>query len=200
MKVSLSMTLLLTLSLSSSWAFGASQYKQLKSPKTLPAFSMEDQYGEQFGVDRLKDQWSIIFVGFTTCPDVCPFTLANLEAVRADLSLRVRPDRIPRIIFLAVDPERDRPVLKQYLAYFHPSYIGITGEKEEIDKLIKGLGSFYRLAKRRANDASYEVVHAATVYITNPQAEVVAEMNPPFDASATGEYLFNIIHGVKFND
>ncbi|MDQ2078044.1 SCO family protein [Marinimicrobium sp. ABcell2] len=200
MKVSLGFTLLFTLSLVSAWTLGASQYKQVKPPKTLPEFSMEDQYGEKFGLDALKGHWSIIFVGFTTCPDVCPFTLANLEAVRADLSLRVRPDRLPRVIFLAVDPDRDRAVLGEYLEYFHPNYIGITGEKEQIDTLIKGLGSFYRLAKRGADDMNYDVVHAATVYITNPQAEVVAEMNPPFDPVATGEYLFNIIRGVKFND
>ena len=88
-----------------------------------------------------------LLVGFTQCPDVCPFTLSNLEAVRAELGLRLRPDHLPNIVFLAVDPERDKPVLQNYLSHFHPDYIGITGEPQQIDKLVAGLDAFYRLEK-----------------------------------------------------
>ena len=89
--------------------------KTLKSPRTLPEFLLNDQFGEFFSIDNFKGRWSIIFIGFAACPDVCPFTLANLEAVRADMGFRLKPDSIPNIIFLSVDPDRDTLLLKEYL-------------------------------------------------------------------------------------
>ncbi len=101
-------------------------YERLKKPIAVKPFSLLDQNGAPFNLQSLKNHWSMIFVGFTTCPDVCPVTLGNLEAVRAEMGLRVSPERIPRIIFLAVDPARDVPVLKEYLGY--DSILGDTVE------------------------------------------------------------------------
>ena len=142
----------------------------------------------------------MIFIGFTTCPDVCPVTLANLEAVRAEMSLRVSPKRIPRIIFLAVDPARDSPVLKEYLAYFHPEYIGLSGAVVQIDSLIKSLKAFYRLDKQSPDDVDYDVLHTAFVSIINPQGQMVAKLSPPFYPHKTAESLNQLIRGVKFDD
>jgi protein SCO1/2 len=172
----------------------------LDQPEALPPFELRDQDGEAFGVDRLKGHWSMILVGFTRCPDVCPFTLGNLGAVRAELGLRLRPDHIPHIIFLAVDPERDTPVLKEYLAHYHPDYIGLTGMPQQIDKLVAGLGAFYRLEKKHPQDHTYTVKHSAAVSIINPKAEIVAKINPPFHPHRTGDYLAKVIKGVKFNE
>lgn len=170
--------------------------KTLKSPKALPDFVLNDQYGKFFSKDRLKGKWSMIFVGFASCPDVCPFTLANLEAVRADMGFRVRPDSIPNIVFLSVDPDRDTPLLKEYLSYYHPEYIGITGKISEIDKLIKGLGAYYKLDKKTPDAKIYNVIHSAKVSVINPDGEVVAEISPPFKPHSTGEYLINLIRGI----
>jgi protein SCO1/2 len=169
----------------------------LKKPKGLPDFKLTDQYGETFTADRLKGKWSMIFVGFTTCPDVCPYTLANLEAVRADMGFRLTPDKIPNIIFLAVDPERDEPLLKEYLYYYHPEYIGITGDRGEIDTLIRGLDAYYRLDKKTPDDKIYNVIHSAKVAVINPDAEIVAKIDPPFQAHRTGEFLMQLIRGIE---
>lgn len=162
-------------------------------PQLLGDFSLKDQYGNDFGVDQFKGRWSMVFVGFTSCPDVCPVTLANLEAVRAEMGFRMSPERIPNIIFLAVDPDRDTAVLKDYLSYFHPQYIGITGDSSEIDKLIKSLDAFYRLDRKSSSDGSYNVVHTASVSIISPEAKVVAKISPPFYPHKTGEYLMKVI-------
>ncbi|MFT5691176.1 MAG: protein SCO1/2 [Oceanicoccus sp.] len=183
--------------LTSSVAVAAGSTITLSEPQPLSAFQLTDQNGKEFGVDQLKGRWTMVFVGFTTCPDVCPTTLANLEAVRADLSLRMRPNSIPNIVFLAVDPDRDRSVLKEYLAYFHPNYIGLTGASTEIDKLIDNLDAYYRLDRKSPNDTQYNVIHSATVSVINPQAEVVAKINPPFHPHHTGEYLMKVIRGQK---
>jgi len=175
-------------------------YQLLKKPLAIKPFMLSNQDGEPFDLDALKNHWSMIFIGFTTCPDVCPVTLANLEAVRAEMSLRVSPKRIPRIIFLAVDPARDRPVLKEYLAYFHPEYIGLSGAVDQIDSLIKSLNAFYRLDKQGSDDDDYDVVHTAFVSIINPQGQMVAKLSPPFYPHKTAESLNQLIRGVKFDD
>lgn len=175
-------------------------YQLLKKPLAIKPFMLSNQDGEPFDLEALINHWSMIFIGFTTCPDVCPVTLANLEAVRAEMSLRVSPKRIPRIIFLAVDPARDSPVLKEYLAYFHPEYIGLSGAVVQIDSLIKSLKAFYRLDKQSPDDVDYDVLHTAFVSIINPQGQMVAKLSPPFYPHKTAESLNQLIRGVKFDD
>jgi protein SCO1/2 len=175
-------------------------YERLKNPVAVKPFSLVDQNGVRFNLQRLKNHWSMIFIGFTTCPDVCPVTLGNLEAVRAEMGLRVSPERIPRIIFLAVDPARDVPVLKEYLGYFHPQYIGISGEVNQIGSLINSLNAFYRLDKKHTDDNDYDVLHTAYVSLINPAGEMVAKLNPPFHPHKTAMYLSQLISGVRFDD
>ena len=175
-------------------------YERLKNPVAVKPFSLVDQNGVRFNLQSLKNHWSMIFVGFTTCPDVCPVTLGNLEAVRAEMGLRVSPERIPRIIFLAVDPARDVPVLKEYLGYFHPQYIGISGEVNQIGSLINSLNAFYRLDKKHTDDNDYDVLHTAYVSLINPAGEMVAKLNPPFHPHKTAMYLSQLISGVRFDD
>ena len=179
--------------LACSAAFATGAMKTLDKPVPITGFTLTDQYDNPFGIDNLKGKWSMIFIGFTSCPDVCPTVLANLEAVRADMGLRMRPDTVPNIIFLAVDPHRDRAALKEYLKYFHPDYIGITGVTREIDHLTKNLGAFYRIDKRSAEDQNYSVTHSSTVYLINPDAALVATINPPFHPHQTGEFLIQLI-------
>lgn len=175
-------------------------YVTLKEPVGIGSFELKDQDNQAFNLDDLENHWTLIFIGFTTCPDVCPVTLANLEAVRAEMGLRMSPGRIPRIVFLAVDPDRDTPMLKEYLAYFHPEYIGLTGEVEQIDSLIKSLDAFYRLGKKYPEHTDYDVLHSAFVAVTSPEGEMVAKLNPPFHPHNTAEYLTHLIRGVKFDD
>ncbi|GAA3964608.1 SCO family protein [Allohahella marinimesophila] len=178
-------------------AASAEGYEQLDTPRPLPEFTLQDQHEQAFGLADLKGQWSMIFVGFTSCPDVCPYTLAALEAVRAQLGLRLRPENLPDIVLLAVDPQRDKAHIKPYLAHFHPDYIGITGEAKEIDKLIEGIEGFYELKRTSPMDTGYDVVHSAAVSIIDPAGNVVARILPPFNAFRASEYLAGIIRGVQ---
>lgn len=171
--------------------------KTFSTPKALPNFVLTDQYGKLFTSDNLKGQWSMVFVGFTTCPDVCPFTLSNLEAVRADMGFRLTPSKIPNIVFLAVDPARDTPILKDYLNYYHPEYVGITGETQQIDNLVKGLDAYYKIDKKTPDERHYNVIHSANVAVINPEGQMVAHISPPFQAHSTGEYLIRLIRGLE---
>jgi protein SCO1/2 len=168
----------------------------LDRPVLVQPFTLNDHNGKPFTADSLKGRWSLVLAGFTNCPDVCPFTLANLEQVVAELGLRLRPDRLPAVIFLAVDPERDRPNLKDYVVQFHPDFIGVTGAIEQIDWALKGIDA---VAVRGKPDAhgSYQVTHSAAVAVIDPQGRLTAKISPPFDPSPTAQFLADLFrnHG-----
>src|ERR1700677_2042573 len=94
--------------------------------RALPDFSLIDQEGRAFGPERLKGRWSLVFFGYTNCPDFCPATLATLAAVEK----RLRSDQAtvrPQVIFVSVDAKRDTPAqLAKYVPYFDPEFIGVT--------------------------------------------------------------------------
>lgn len=190
----------ITLLFFSIFAHSSEPFETLKKPVSLPGFELESHDGKSFTLEDLKGGWSLIFIGFTHCPDVCPVTLMKLEAARAELGMRFRPDSIPSNIFLAVDPARDKPILAKYLDHFHPDNIGVTGKPEQLDILVKGLDGFYRLEKSRFNDGNYNVVHTAAITVINPKGELVAKMNPPFHVHPIAEFLTNLIRRSAKNE
>jgi protein SCO1/2 len=163
----------------------------LDRPAPVDAFALEDHDGKPFTTDSLKGRWTLILAGFTQCPDVCPFTLANLEQVVAELGLRLRPDRLPAVVFLAVDPDRDRTNLKDYVVAFHPEFIGVTGKIDQIDRALKGIDA---VAVRGKPDArgNYQVSHSAAVAVVDPQGRLAAKISPPFDPAPTAQFLADL--------
>lgn len=171
----------------------------LDEPSPIKEFSLKDQNGDPFNVASLKGKWSLIFLGFTHCPDVCPFTLSNLDAVRAELANKVSPEKLPRIIFLAVDPERDAELLKDYVKHYGLDFTGITGERKQIDSLVTSLDGFYRLEKKNKQDQAYNVTHSAAIAFISPQGDVIAKISPPMKPFQTANYLFTLMHKFKTN-
>ena len=157
----------------------------------VQAFALDDHNGKAFTAESLKGRWSLVLAGFTSCPDVCPFTLANLEQVVAELGLLMRPDRLPMVIFLAVDPDRDRANLKDYVLQFHPDFVGVTGKLDEIDRALKGIDAVAVRAKPDAH-GNYQVSHSAAVAVIDPQGRLAAKINPPFDPAPTAEFLSDL--------
>lgn len=161
---------------------------ELSTPAALPAFALQDQNGKDFTQDNFKGRWTLVLMGYTHCPDVCPFTLSNLEAVIAQTSLRVRPDNVPRVLFLAVDPKRDKPVMRDYIQQFHPDFVAATGDWAQVKTLVEGLDGFVRYVKKQAEDV-YEVQHSAAISVIAPDGRIVAKISPPMEPGATAEYL-----------
>jgi protein SCO1 len=155
------------------------------------AFTLADHDGKPFTAEQLKGRWTLILAGFTHCPDVCPFTLANLEQVVAELGLRLRPDRLPAVVFLAVDPDRDRASLKDYVVQFHPDFIGVTGAIEQIERALKGIDAAATRGKPDAR-GNYQVTHSASVAVIDPQGRLAAKINPPFDPAPTAQFLADL--------
>lgn len=97
----------------------------LPQSRTVPALSLTDQNGEAVKLDELDGQWTLLFFGYTFCPDICPTTLAELRQLNGMLPDAVR-DQL-RIILVSVDPNRDTPAqLKEYLGYFNAGFQGLT--------------------------------------------------------------------------
>lgn len=177
------------------WAlcFGAPAQAQvqgvmLDEPVGLPQFTFHDEHGTTYSSRDLDGQWTLVMLGFLTCPDVCPFTLANLEAAVAETGMRVRPDSLPKVWFLSVDPDRDGVAVSEYGPFFHPDFRSMTGARDEIDSFVEATDGFYRLM---APDASghYDVQHSSAVSVIAPDRTLRAKLQPPFDPGLTAEFL-----------
>lgn len=152
----------------------------LPAPMELPEFTLMDQEGETFTRDSLKDNWSLLFFGFSNCPDICPATLQLLSAARDRIAVDgLSESELPRIVLISVDPERDKPeVLKSYVANFGPTIIGLTGELSELQKLTGRLGIFH--AKSSVHHGGYNVDHTSAVLVINPNAQFHALFSAPY--------------------
>ncbi len=124
---------------------GQVQGVKLDDPVALPGFVLGDERGEDFADTDLQGHWTLMMFGFLSCPDVCPFTLGNLEAAVAEMGMRMRPDNVPQVVFVSVDPGRDAEAISEYARFFHDDFRSVTGARDQIDLLIEATDSFYRL-------------------------------------------------------
>ena len=153
-------------------------------PPALPEFTLTDQRGEPFGLDRLKGRWSFLFFGFTHCPDVCPTTLSMLAKVSRELEPDDGPGGDPQFVFVSVDPARDTPArLGEYVAYFDPDFLGVSGPDSALQPLARQLGIFVRRDAPDA-DGNYLVAHGAAVLLVDPQGRFVGVFQAPHDPVA----------------
>ncbi|MEL6169739.1 MAG: SCO family protein [Pseudomonadota bacterium] len=160
----------------------------LDEPVEMPAFAFTNELNEEFTDQELLNQWTLVMFGFLSCPDICPFTLGNLEAAVSETGMRVRPDNVPKVVFVSVDPDRDAEAVTDYAKFFHPDFEGFTGERDQIDTLIEATDSFYRLLKPD-HTGYYEVQHSSSVSVIAPDGTLRAKLQPPFHPGATAEFL-----------
>jgi len=160
----------------------------LDEPVTLPDFAFSNELGESFTPDDTKNAWTLVMFGFLSCPDVCPFTLGNLEAAVAETGMRVRPDNVPNVVFVSVDPDRDAEFVSEYAKFFHPDFESYTGERDQIDAMIEATDSYYRLLDPD-HTGFYDVQHTSAVSVIAPDGTLRAKLQPPFDPGLTAEFL-----------
>lgn len=150
-----------------------------KKVKKLSSINLVDDEGRQLGPSSFQGKWHLVLLGFTSCPDVCPFTLANLSAVHDKISEHAVPKDIPTVILISVDPHRDKIAdLRNYVRHFNPKFRAATGTKEMIDQFVKGIGGFYEFVPKK-DDNTYRVNHSAEVFVVDPLGRVVESLNPP---------------------
>lgn len=144
--------------------------------RELAEFSLLDQTLQPVSKASLYNQWTLVFVGYTFCPDICPLTLAKLAGVHADLALMLKEPL--KIWFVSVDPERDTPQqLAQYISYFdQPAILAMTAPHDQLFPFVQQLGLMYALGD--ATEEHYLVAHSASLALINPQGQLVALFKP----------------------
>jgi len=146
----------------------------LPQPRPLAAFQLENQDGAPFGNAQLAGEPSLVFFGFTHCPDVCPTTLALMAQLAREPSLHGL-----RMIFVSVDPARDdQRMLRQYVQAFGGGITGLRGNDAALDPLLRGLGVARAIQPLPGGD--YTVDHSATLFYTDRSGRLAAIFSPPF--------------------
>jgi len=152
----------------------------LQTPRSLANFSLESESGE-FNKQSLLGRWTIISFGFLTCPDVCPTSLLELSILADSLGGEPIKNDIA-FIFVSVDPSRDSiDSISQFVKYFDPTFIGITGEKEALIQLAGGLSIQFKVSP---NEHKYTVSHSTTFSIIDPKGNFRGRFRPGFDVDS----------------
>ena len=153
----------------------------LPSAKAIADFQLTDQHGKPFTRNNLVGKWSFAFFGYTHCPDVCPTSLSMLAQVMKKLERNDNLDTKPQVVFVSVDPERDTPeLLAQYLPYFNPDFVGVTGDPQQLLLLTRQLGIMYgKVPGDNADD--YLVDHSASIILFDPDGNFLALFGMPHD-------------------
>ena len=157
--------------------------------RPLSEFQLVDSDERPFTARNLVNHWTFIVFGFTSCPDVCPSTLAVLTEFRETLTREFADAKDVNIVLVTVDPERDTPaILKQYVQHFDPHFLGLSGTDANIRNLANQLGASYEITNRNAS-AGYTVSHSASLYLIDPQARHYATYVAPLEAAAIAQRL-----------
>jgi protein SCO1/2 len=155
----------------------------LAPSREMPDFSLIDQQGRIFGPANLRGHWSLLFFGYTNCPDLCPTTLTTLAAMQKSLRAAKSPV-LPRVIFVSVDAKRDTPEqIAKYVPYFDPEFIGLTAaDQPSIEAVAKKFG--VGVIIRPAVDGNYSVDHSGAIFVLAPDGRLTAVLTGPFSVDA----------------
>lgn len=148
-------------------------------PRVLQPFALIDHRGQVFDQARLEGKWSLVFFGYTYCPDICPTTLALLNQLHTRLQDSGLSDQL-QTIMVTVDPARDTPeILAKYVGYFNPAFIGVTSDAvEPIYNFAIDLNSiFAKVVTDVAGD--YLMDHSAYILLINPEGKLHAFFKTP---------------------
>jgi protein SCO1 len=162
--------------------------------RALPDFSLIDHQGRSFGAANLRGHWSLMFFGYTNCPDFCPTTLTTLAAMEKRLraAKAVVP---PQVIFVSVDAKRDTPaLLAKYVPYFDPDFIGLTAaDQPAIERQAKKWGIAVTIEP--AANGDYTVDHSGAMFVINPAGNLTAILTGPFTVDALQSDFKRIVTG-----
>jgi len=153
-------------------------------PQARPVgdFHLTDTDGHLFTARELRGKTTLVFFGFTHCPDVCPGTLAKLAQVKRASSLPLQ------VLFVSVDPERDTPErLKAYVHAFDPSFIGATSDAASLARLAAAFGVAINRVPLPGGD--YTMDHSAVLFLMDSEGQIAGLFTPPFDTGRLVEDL-----------
>jgi protein SCO1/2 len=154
----------------------------LAPARELADFSLIDNRGHSFGAQNLRGHWSLMFFGYTNCPDYCPATLTTLAAL--EKQLRAANSVAPQVIFVSVDAKRDTPaLLNEFVPNFDPAFIGLTAASQPaIEAFAKKWGVAVNI--ETAANGNYIVDHSTLIFVIDPAGKLAAILSGPFTLDA----------------
>jgi len=161
------------------------------APRALPELDLVDQDGKPLPPRFFNGHWTLVFFGFTQCPDICPTTLATLAQANkqfGDLPANSRP----RMLLVSVDPERDPPsILAPYVRFFDPAFLAATGSLEATAAAAAAFNVPY--AKVAQDGGGYTLDHGSGIFVVGPTGGIVAYLSAPHDAARIAANVRSIV-------
>lgn len=147
--------------------------------REVKPFEMTDHLGNAFTGANFQGKWSWLFFGYTSCPDVCPTTLQELNFSYQDLQ-KISPNN--QVVLVSVDPMRDSQAkLAQYIAYFNSDFVALRAEHDVLFPFARNLGLMYAITSQedaKEQNAGYLVDHSAAIVLVNPEGKIAAIFKP----------------------
>lgn len=164
----------------------------LPQPRALPAITLTTTSEQPQLMTELTGRWTLLFFGYTFCPDICPTTLAELRKLRSLL-----PDSTTerlQVIMVSVDPHRDTPAqLRQYLAFYKAGYSGLTGMQSDIQKLSNATSIPFIPGDTSLKH--YTVEHSGNLALIGPDGQQRGFIRAPLDVPALAKVLPGLVEG-----
>jgi protein SCO1/2 len=165
----------------------------LTPPRAVGPFMLKNKAGKIFSQSDLLGHYSLLFFGYTRCPDICPTTLSTLNQVLQQL--RSQGITLPQVVFISLDPARDdTPYLQEYVHYFNPLFKGVTGTPAQIDALTRDLGIAFMKVNANGSlyqgkDKNYLVDHSGAVLLINQSGQLRAIFQMPHTSAQMSKEL-----------
>lgn len=151
-----------------------------QQPREIAPFKLYDQNEQLVDNQAIAGKWNLVFLGYLSCPDICPMTMSKLSRILPELN---ESSQIPvQVLFVSVDPKRDTAdKRKQYVEYFNPAILGLGAEHKDLFPFVRNLGLMYSVPDIDAKD--YFVDHSASVLLIDPNGNAVAIFKPEIKAN-----------------
>ena len=147
-----------------------------QQPRAIQPFVFIDHNNKPFTQAQLTDKWSLVFMGYTSCPDVCPTTLQNLHFIYDDILAITEKSQV---LFVTSDPKRDNiEKLKLYINYFNKDFRALRADHDVLYPFSRNLGLMYAIDATSNEDIEYGVDHSASIVLINPKGKVAAIFKP----------------------
>lgn len=163
----------------------------LSQPQKLPDFELTDMNGEAFNINTLKQHWSFVFFGYSSCPNICPAILDNLHQI----SQRLHAGPNVQFVMISIDPKHDTPQrLKTYLQQEKLrdlSLVGVTGNEKRILELAKTIG--IHIGKEKDLQTNH-IEHGGTLLLINPEGQLMAVFTSTEKPAAIVHDFKEIVH------
>jgi protein SCO1/2 len=146
--------------------------KLFPQPREIPAFALQQSDGTQLMPGELNGHWTLVFIGFTFCPDVCPTTLAQLAQAQKQWEALPESTR-PRVLFVSVDPDRDSPDrIGEYAHAFHRDTLAATADIPSLEAFTRSLSMVFAKVPLGDGPDQYTIDHSAALAVLDPQGRM----------------------------